>query len=197
MQIRQITLRELHMDLLVPFETSFERTTRRRILLVEADVDGVTGWGECVAGETPYYAPETIETAVHILSDFLWPAIKGRDFQTAAEVWNLLSRVRGHSMAKGGLEAAVWDAEAKTKAIPLWKLIGGTLQEIPCGVSIGIKPSLEELVSTVQKELAAGYQRIKIKIKPGWDVNAVARVRESFPRIRLMADANCAWRVRC
>src|SRR5712692_11877327 len=118
MQIRQITLRELHMDLLVPFETSFERTSHRRILLVEADVDGVTGWGECVAGETPYYAPETIGTALHILRDFLWPAIKGREFQCAAEVWGLLARVRGHSMAKGGLEAAVWDAEAKRKGVP-------------------------------------------------------------------------------
>ncbi len=194
MQIRQITLRELHMDLLVPFETSFERTSHRRILLVEADVDGVTGWGECVAGETPYYAPETIGTASHILRDFLWPAIKGREFQCAAEVWGLLTRVRGHSMAKGGLEAAVWDAEAKSKGVPLWKLLGGTIQEIPCGVSIGIKRTLEELVAAVEKELAAGYQRIKIKIRPGWDVNATARVRESFPRIRLMVDANSAYR---
>ncbi|HYL09799.1 MAG TPA: o-succinylbenzoate synthase [Candidatus Acidoferrales bacterium] len=193
MQIRRVTLREIHMDLVTPFETSFERTTQRRILLVEAGVDGVAGWGECVAGETPYYAPETVETAVHILRDFLWPAIQGREFQSAADVWNLLARVRGHSMAKGGLEAAVWDAEARMKNVPLWKLIGGTLQEIPCGVSIGIKASLDELVAQIQKELAAGYQRIKIKIKPGWDVRAVARVRESFPRIRLMVDANCAY----
>src|SRR5260370_36302301 len=102
MQIRQITLRELHMDLLVPFETSFERTSHRRILLVEADVDGVTGWGECVAGETPYYAPETVGTASHILGDFLSPAIQGREFQCAAEVCGLLGSGRGDSMDKAG-----------------------------------------------------------------------------------------------
>src|SRR5467141_1114517 len=120
MRLRGFTLREIQMPLLVPFETSMERTTVRRILLVEANVDGVTGWGECVAGETPYYAPETVVTALHILRDFLWPAIKGREFQCAAEVWGLLARVRGHAMAKGGLEAAVWDAEAKRKGVPLW-----------------------------------------------------------------------------
>jgi O-succinylbenzoate synthase len=195
MRLRQVTLREIHMTLLAPFETSFERTCRRRILLVEADVDGVKGWGECVASETPYYSPETIDTAWHILKDFLWPTLKATEFSRAGEVWSLLTRIRGHNMAKGALEAAIWDAEAKMKGVPLWKLLGGTRAEISCGVSIGIKDSLDELVSAVRKELAAGYQRIKIKIRPGWDVNAAARVRQEFPRIRLMVDANSAYRL--
>ena len=182
------------MNLVTPFETSLERTCERRILLVEADVDGVTGWGECVAGETPYYSSETTATARHILSDFAWPMLKGRELESANETWGLLERIRGHNMAKGALEAAIWDAEAKAKRVPLWKLIGGTRKEIACGVSIGIKASLDELVSTVRTEMAAGYQRIKIKIKPGWDVNAVARLRQEFPRVRLMVDANAAYR---
>ncbi len=195
MQIRQISLREIRMDLVTPFETSFGRTTERRILLLEADVEGVHGWGEVVAGETPFYHPETIETAWHILRDFLWPAVKTKTFSSAADVWGLLGRVRGHNMAKAGLEAAVWDAEARLTGMPLWKLIGGTRQEIASGVSIGIRPTIDELLGAVQRALSQGYQRIKIKIKPGQDVEPVARIREKFPRIRLMVDANSAYRL--
>src|SRR6266702_2753332 len=155
-------------------------------LLGQAYVDGVIGWGECVAGETPYYSPETADTAWLILRDFLWPLIKGKDFACASDVWDLFGRVRGHNMAKASLEAAVWDAEAKQKGVPLSKLIGGVHEEIACGVSIGIKESLDELAATVQKELAAGYQRIKIKIKPGKDLEPVRRLRQDFPRIKLM-----------
>ncbi len=183
------------MSLVTPFETSFGRVSERRIFLLQADVDGVSGWGEVVAAETPFYAPETVETAWHILRDFVWPMLKDRDFQCAADVWGLLTRIRGHNMAKGGLEAAVWDAEARMKGQPLWKLLGGTREEIPCGVSIGIKPTIEELTGAVQRALSAGYQRIKIKIKPGWDIEPVARLREKFPNIRLMVDANSAYRM--
>ncbi|HYT24070.1 MAG TPA: o-succinylbenzoate synthase, partial [Candidatus Polarisedimenticolia bacterium] len=181
------------MKLVSPFETSMDCTTARRIVLVQADVDGIIGWGECVAGETPYYSPETADTAWLMLRDFLWPMIKGKEFASAGEVWSLLARVRGHNMAKAGLEAAVWDAEAKQKGLPLSKLIGGVREEIPCGVSVGIKESLDELSATVQKELAAGYQRIKIKIKPGKDLEPVRRLRQDFPRIKLMVDANSAY----
>jgi O-succinylbenzoate synthase len=194
MQLRQLKLREIRMALVTPFETSFGRISERRILLLEADADGTAGWGEVVAGETPFYHPETVETAWHILRDFIWPILKGREFANASEVWGLLTRIRGHNMAKGGLEAAVWDAEARTKGQPLWKLLGGTREEIPCGVSIGIRPTLEELTGAVQRAVSEGYQRIKIKIKPGWDVERVARLREKFPRIRLMVDANSAYR---
>ena len=195
MKLQKIILRELRMTLVAPFETSFGVVNHRRVLLIEADVDGVPGWGECVAGETPYYNPETTETASHILRDFLWTAMKGREFASASEVWSLLASVRGHNMAKGALEAAIWDAEARNKGVPLWKHIGGTREEIPCGVSIGIKPTLEQLAGAVQRELAAGYQRIKIKIKPGWDLKPVQFLRERFPRIRLMVDANSGYRL--
>ncbi len=189
-------MRELHMPLVTPFETSFGRITDRRILLLEAETRAATGWGEVVAAEAPFYASETTDTAWLILRDFIWPALKGREFASAAEVWGLLERIRGHNMAKGGLEAALWDAEARAKGLPLWKLLGGTREEIPCGVSIGIRPTLDELVAAVEKALAAGYQRIKIKIKPGWDLEPVARLREKFPRIRLMVDANSAYRLK-
>ena len=181
------------MKLVAPFETSAERTDDRRIILVETDVDGAVGWGECVAGETPSYSPETTDTAWHILRDHLWPRLRGREFGSATEVWGLLDRVRGHNMAKAALEAAIWDAEARQKSMPLSKLLGGTREEIACGVSIGIKDSLDELVAAVKKELAAGYQRIKIKIKPGKDLEQVQRLRQDFPRIKLMVDANSAY----
>ena len=182
------------MPLVTPFETSFGRVTNRRMLLVEAESDSVSGWGESVAGEGPFYAPETVETAWHILRDFIWPTLKSREFENAAEVWPALEHIRGHNMAKGAIESALWDAEAKQKGMPLWKLLGGVRGEIACGVSIGIKETLEELVATVNRELAAGYQRIKIKIKPGNDVAPVERLRLEFPRIRLMVDANSAYR---
>jgi O-succinylbenzoate synthase len=194
MRLRKICLREIHLSLVEPFETSFQRTELRRVLLVEADVDGVTGWGESTAGEDPYYSYETVETAWHILRNFLWPVLRGKEIQSASEVWDLFGRVRGHNMAKASLEAAVWDAEAKLKNLPLWKLLGGTREEIPCGVSIGIQPTLAALFAKVDKELAAGYQRIKIKIKPGWDLEPVRALRDRFPRIRLMVDANSAYR---
>ena len=181
------------MELVTPFETSVDRTTARRIVLVEANVDGVTGWGECTAGEKPFYSPETTDTAWHILREHLWPLVNGKEFASAADVWEMLALVRGHNMAKAALETAVWDAEAKQKGLPLSKLIGGTRAEIASGVSIGIKDSLEELVSTVKKELASGYQRIKIKIRPGKDLEPVQRLRQDFPRIKLMVDANSAY----
>jgi o-succinylbenzoate synthase len=195
MKINEITLREIFMPLVAPFETSMDRVDSRRVLLVEANVDGVTGWGECVAGEDPFYSPETVETARIILRDHLWPLVKGKTFHTANDLFDLLSHVRGHNMAKATLESAVWDAEARQKNIPLWKLLGGTQQEINSGVSIGLQVSLEVLVAAVKKELDAGYQRIKIKIKPGQDLDLVQRLRQEFPRIKLMVDANSAYRL--
>jgi o-succinylbenzoate synthase len=193
MRVRKITLREIHLPLIAPFQTSFGTTTLRRIPLIEADVDGVTGWGESTAGEDPYYCYETVETAWHIISDFLWPILKGREFSSASEVFGMFSQVRGHNMAKAGVETAIWDAEAKQKNISLAKLLGGTREEISSGVSIGIQPSIPELLAKMEKELAAGYQRIKIKIKPGNDVEPTRALRERFPRIRLMVDANSAY----
>jgi len=195
MRVRKITLREIHLRLLAPFETSFGKSDLRRILLLEADVDGISGWGESTAGENPFYSYETVETAWLILRDYLWPMVRGREISSASEVWDLLAPVRGHNMAKAALETAIWDAEAKQKNVPLAKLLGGTREEIPCGVSIGIQPTIAALIATVERELAAGYQRIKIKIKPGLDVEPVRTLRERFPRIRLMVDANSAYRL--
>src|SRR5271156_1889193 len=195
MRLNKITLREIHLPLIAPFETSFGQTSLRRILLIEADADGVSGWGESTAGEDPYYSYETVETAWHIIRDYIWPLLKGRELAAASEVWDLLARIRGHNMAKGGVETAIWDAEAKQKNLPLAKLLGGTRDEISCGVSIGIQPNIETLLAKVEKELAAGYQRIKIKIKPGSDVEPARALRERFPRIRLMVDANSAYRL--
>src|SRR6202453_5016594 len=195
MRVRKITLREIHLPLIAPFRTSFGTSTLRRIPLIEADVDGVIGWGECTAGEDPYYSYETVETAWHILRDFLWPIVKYKELASAAEVWELLSRVRGHNMAKAALETAIWDAEAKQKGLPLAKLLGGTRDAISAAVSIGIQPDIATLLAKVEKELAAGYQRIKIKIKPANDVAPARALREKFPRIRLMVDANSAYRL--
>lgn len=201
MYIERIVLREVAMKLVAPFETSFGATHERRILLVEAEViEGagvsartVSGWGEVTAGETPFYSPETTDTAWHILSKFIWPALKGKNFSAAAEVWPMLSQIRGHNMARAGLETALWDAEAKLKNIPLWKLLGGTREEIATGLSIGIKPTVEELLGAVARGVSEGYQRIKVKIKPGWDVNVIEKIREQHPMLRLMADANSAY----
>jgi O-succinylbenzoate synthase len=195
MRLNKITLREIHLPLIAPFETSFGQTSLRRILLIEAEAQGVSGWGESTAGEDPYYSYETLETAWHIIRDYIWPLLKGREIASASEVWDLLARIRGHNMAKGGVETALWDAEAKQKNIPLAKLLGSTRDEISCGVSIGIQPDIETLLAKVEKELIAGYQRIKIKIKPGWDIEPTRALRERFPRIRLMVDANSAYRL--
>ncbi len=193
MTIEQIVLRELGMRLKAPFETSFGVTQDRRILLVEAVVDGMSGWGEVTTVESPSYNSETTETAWHIISDFIAPRLVGRDLKGASEVAPLLAAIRGHQMAKAGVENALWDAEAQIKGLPLGKLLGGTLNEIVCGVSLGIRENPQALVRKVEEELRSGYQRIKLKIKPGKDLDFVAVVRKEFPHIRLSVDANSAY----
>jgi len=190
----QITLREIRMPLVHFFETSFGRTTERRIVLVEVLSDGVSGWGEVTAGENPFYNEEWTESAWLILRDYVAPRVLHHDFESAAEVGSRSAHIRGHLMARGGLEAAVWDLEARMLAKPLYQHIGGgTRREIPCGVSIGIQNSVPQLLEKIETELAAGYQRIKMKIKPGWDVDVIREVRKRFPDILLMADANSAY----
>jgi len=193
MKIKHIELREIRLPLVHFFETSFGRTTTRRIVLVRVDAEGLTGWGEVACGEDPFYNYETPETAWHILRDFLIPWTLGKEWTSAAEVAPRFRPIRGHNMAKAALESALWDIESQQKGIPLAKLVGGTLEEISCGVSIGIQNSVEELLEKIAGELAAGYQRIKVKIKPGWDVQVLDRIRAQFPRIALMADANSAY----
>jgi O-succinylbenzoate synthase len=194
MKLERITLRQIRMPLVHFFETSFSRTYSRDIILVEAASEGISGWGEVTAGENPFYNEEWTGSAWPILCDYVAPRVLGRDLQSAEEVAPLTAHIRGHNMARGGLEAAVWDLEARREGVPLWKKIGGgARREIPCGVSIGIQDSVEQLLDKIEHELADGYQRIKMKIKPGWDVDVVRRVRERFPAVKLMADANSAY----
>ncbi|HXE90640.1 MAG TPA: o-succinylbenzoate synthase [Terriglobales bacterium] len=193
MKVKSITLRELRMPLVHFFETSFSRVTERRIVLVTVETDGAEGWGECVAGEDPFYSEESAETAWYVLTKYLGPALAGKELATARDCVPLFARVRAHRMAKAALENALWDAEAQIKGVPLWKLVGGTRREIACGVSIGIQDSVEQLLEKIEKELAAGYRRIKVKCKPGWDVAVFARIRERWPEILLSCDANSAY----
>ncbi|HVN06129.1 MAG TPA: o-succinylbenzoate synthase [Bryobacteraceae bacterium] len=194
MRIERVTLRQIRMPLVHFFETSFGRTTGRDIILVEVAGEGATGWGEVTAGESPFYNEEWTESAWLILRDYAIPRVLGRNLENATAVAPLTAHIRGHKMARGGLEAAVWDLEARLACQPLWHTIGGgARQEIPCGVSIGIQDSVDQLLEKIECELAAGYQRIKMKIKPGWDVDVIRQVRARFPRIKLMADANSAY----
>jgi o-succinylbenzoate synthase len=193
MHIESITVRELRMPLVHFFETSFGRTTERRVMLVELQLDGISAWGECVAGEHPYYSEESIDTAWYVIQAELGPALLGRRIDAGRDVPAMLQRVRGHRMAKAALENAVWEAEAQAKKIPLWKLLGGTRSEIACGVSLGIQDSAEQLLDRIAAELSAGYQRIKVKCKPGWDIQIFHRIRERWPEILLSCDANSAY----
>jgi len=157
------------------------------------DRDGAEGWGECTAGEGPFYSEEWAETAWPTLKEFLAPMVVGKELNDAAAVFALMKSVRGHRMAKAAIETACWDLEAKRAGHPLWRHLGGLQEQIACGVSIGIQDSPEALLDKIQKEVSAGYQRIKIKIKPGWDIDIIRRVRERFPQIRLSGDANSAY----
>ena len=194
MKIEAITLRELRMPLKHFFETSFGRTEERRVLLITADCEGVEGWSECVAGEGPFFSDEWVETAWATIREFLAPSLIGRNIAHAKESAALMSRVRGHNMAKAALENALWDAQAKSTNQPLWKLLGGSRNEIDCGVSIGIQDSHEQLLDKIETELAAGYKRIKVKVKPGWDVDVLGKIRKRWPKILLSCDANSAYR---
>jgi O-succinylbenzoate synthase len=194
MKIESFVLRQVRMPLVHFFETSFSRTYERDIVLVEARAEGLSGWGEITAGEHPFYNEEWTESAWLIAKDYAAPRVLKHDLASAEDVYPLLAHIRGHNMAKGGLEAAVWDLQARRNGNALWKEIGGgARREIPCGVSIGIQDTVEQLIGKIETELEAGYQRIKMKIKPGWDVDVVRAVRERFPEIRLMADANSAY----
>jgi O-succinylbenzoate synthase len=193
MNIERVTLREIHMKLRAPFEVSFGKIWERRIVLVEVLSEGLTGWGEVTAGEGPFYNPETTDTSWLILSKFIVPLVSGADIKSPEEIPAILHHIRGHEMAKAALENALWDIEAQRSQVSLSKALGGQRAEIPCGVSVGIKESPAELVSVIERELAAGYQRIKIKIKPQKDLEFIKAIRARFPKVPLMVDANSAF----
>ena len=196
MTIDAIILRELHMPLVRPFETSFGVTRERRILLAEVHSDGLIGWGECTAGERPFFSGESTDTAWQIIVQELGPMLAAEPPEHGGECPRIFRQVRGNDMAKAALENAIWDLEAQREGISLSRLLGGVRDTIPCGVSIGIQPSIPALLSLIERELADGYQRVKLKCKPGWDTEVFEQVRHRWPGISLSCDANSAYRMR-
>lgn len=192
-RIRFVQLREIHLPLLHAFETSAERTTVRKIILATVRSDFEVGYGECTAGETPFYNSETTETAWHILCDFVIPPLLGRELERASDCAAILAPIRGNLMARAALETALWDLEARSRGLPLYRNIGGVRNEIACGVSIGIQEAIGKLMEKVRAEVSAGYRRVKIKIKPGFEMEPLSAIRQEFPDLPLMADANSAF----
>jgi o-succinylbenzoate synthase len=197
LRIERIELRHIRMPLRFRFETSFGAVTEKSFVLAQVFAEGgAWGIGECVAEDHPYYLPETNETVRHIVSNFLAPLTLGHSFESPGEVFGRFDSVRGHDMAKAAIEMAMWDLFARAKNEPLFRTLGGEDREaIAAGVSIGLQPNVETLLERVRVETAAGYQRIKIKIKPGKDVDLVRAIRLEFPAIRLMVDANSAYSI--
>ena len=193
MKIEKIELFLCRLPLVRFFETSFGRSYDRMFVLVRVEGEGHEGWGESVAEANPYYSSETTETVWHIISSFIAPLVVGTAFDHPREMFAALNRIRGHNMAKAGVEMAAWDLYARVQGQPLSRVLGGTRDRIASGVSIGIQDSFAQLIEQIDKELSAGYQRIKIKIKPGWDIEAVDRVRAKFGSIPLQVDANAAY----
>lgn len=193
MKIERVELHHIELPLVHPFQTSFGVQTIRPCILVAVHSDGLTGWAECAAHDGPWYSYETVETAWHVLRDFLIPPALGQHVAGPASVVQRFRRVRGHPMAKTALENAVWDLLARAENQPLSKLLGGVRQRVEVGVSIGIQPTLAGLLARVDDFVGQGYRRIKIKIQPGWELEPLAAIRERHPGIRLMADANSAF----
>jgi O-succinylbenzoate synthase len=193
MKISHITLTHLSIPLVSPFETSFGRTTDRECILITIHSEGLIGYGECVADRDPGYSYETTGTAWHILKDFIAPMILGQEINDAADFQQRVAGIRGHYLAKAGVEMALWDLRGKREGKSLRELFGGQRDKVAVGVSVGLQESPEALVQAVEKYLAKGYRRIKIKIKPGRDIGDASAVRKAFPDIKLQVDANSAY----
>jgi o-succinylbenzoate synthase len=195
MNINRINLRHLRMTLRTPFETSFGRSETRDCILIEAIAGDLVGYGECVADAEPGYSYETVQTAWHIIRDYLAPAMLSRDIEAPQELQERFGFVRGHPMAKAGLEMALWDLLGKRDGRSLRDMFGGVHERVAVGVSVGLQASPEALVEVVGGYLAQGYRRIKIKIKPGRDTGDALAVRQAFPELMLQVDANSAYRL--
>jgi O-succinylbenzoate synthase len=193
MKIERIELFHLKIPLVRPFVTSVAKYVDREMLIVRAESGGISGWGEVPAPAAPLYSAETSQTAWHIIRDFLAPRLKGSEFAGPGPVSELFGFVRGHNMAKAGIEMAVLDLFGRTQGKPVHRILGGDRTEIPTGVSLGIEDSLPALLARVEEAVSQGYQRIKLKIKPRWDVDVIAEVRRRHPTVPLMADANSAY----
>ena len=193
MKIERIVLHILSMPLVSPFETSFGRSTHRSCVLVEVQSEGLTGWGECPADAEPGYSYETVQTAAHILRDFIAPAVLGAEIEGPAEFQRKAAWIRGHPMAKSGLEMALWDLQGKRTDRSLKAMLGGVLDRAAVGVSVGLQESPGRLLDTVAGYLGDGYRRVKLKIKPGRDILVARTVREAYPDLLLQVDANSAY----
>ena len=194
-KIEQIELELLELPYVHFFETSFGREQGRTFILVKVYADGICGYGEVVADKAPLYSYETTSTAWLMLKDYFIPLVKANAVHDPRDFSRLAGKYKGHPMAKAGLELALWDLEGKRKKQPLWKIYGGTKQEILSGVSVGIQDTVDELIHRIEEFLSEGYGRIKIKIKPGWDVEVCRKLRQEFPDILLQADANGGYTI--
>jgi O-succinylbenzoate synthase len=195
MKINKIDIYHLKMPLVSHFETSFGRVYHQETLIIKITADKLTGWGECPASAQPYYSSETIHTANYIIKNFLAPLIIGKLFSGIKHLTSGFSRVRGHNMAKAGVIMALCDLIARKSNTPLSEFYGGTQKNIPSGISLGIQDTPEELMKRIENALSQGYKRIKVKIKPGWDVNVVSAIRKQFPDMLLAVDANGAYKL--
>jgi len=193
MKIESITLHHISMPLVSPFETSFGRETVRQCVIITLQAEGLTGYGECVATRDPGYNYETTGTAWHIIKDFIAPSILGKDIKDAHDFQTRVESIRGHHLAKAGMEMALWDLFGKRDGKSLKEMFGGTLEKVEVGVSIGIQESASALVRSVESYLQNGYRRVKIKIKPGREVDETVAVRNAYPNLRLQVDANSAY----
>ena len=193
LNIEGVEIRLIRLPLNEPFETSFGKIDSRLIFLVCLHAEGLRGWGEVVASEEPRYSYETVGTAFHVIKDFFGPALLAEPIKGLADLAKRLSSFRGHNMAKAGLELAYMDLLAQVSQQSLSTLIGGTVKRVAVGVSLGIQPTVSQLLERVERYLSLGYQRIKLKIKPEWDLDVVAQVRRAHPNILLSVDANSAY----
>ena len=193
LRIDGIELRLVRLELVEPFETSFGRVSSRLIMLVRMEGEGLEGWGEIVAAEQPLYSYETVGTAVHVVRDFFAPAILRAPVRGLDDLAGRLDAFRGHPMARAGLELAFVDLLARSRGESIARVLDGSQDRIPAGVSLGIQVRLEDLLERIERYVALGYRRIKLKIKPGWDVGVVAEARRRNPEIPLSVDANAAY----
>ncbi len=193
LQIEKIVIRHLTMPLVSTFRISTGTTKTRKIMLIEIHSNDLIGYGECPAGEHPYYSLETVQIEFMIIRDYFIKKILGKKFETPHQFRSFLEFVRGHKTAKSALEYAFWDLYGKSVGRPLFELYGGTKKRIEVGVSIGIQTSTKDLIEKIEHYLNQGYKRIKIKITPGWDINILKEIRETYPKIMLMADSNGAY----
>lgn len=193
MKIERAELRIVELPLVFPFETSFGREDVKTAVLVRLFAGGLEGWGEAPAARAPLYNEETVGTAWHVLEEFILPLVLGRDLGHPRDLPPIVARLRRHHMAKAGVEAALWDLYTQTQGLSLAKALGGTRERIEVGVSLGIEADLSTLLRRVESFLNLGYRRIKVKIKPGWDVRVVREIRRMFGSVRLQVDANSAY----